>query len=267
MSDALLQVAPVTLIGLRLSGLFVFAPILTGVAIPPRLKVLLCGVMACGMFGLVQEGSTVRIPGDAFSFAVVAIVEVAVGTVIGLLALLPFVAVQVGGVIIGQQMGLSLATVFDPSTESESEITSELLMHLALVIFVVLGGIESMFLAVANSFKAAPIGGFVLADQARSALSIALGMIGSGMELALRISAPVLGIVLLETVASAFVMKTMPQMNIMSIGFGLKVILGLGALVLAWQAIDDSVGQHIVESGRLLFAWPVRQESAGVQHG
>ncbi|MBY0308533.1 MAG: flagellar biosynthetic protein FliR, partial [Phycisphaerales bacterium] len=236
---------------------------LTGVAIPARVKVLLCFVMAAALFGLVRPTIPVSLPGDAFSFAALAVSEVAVGVVIGLLALLPVVAVQLGGVIMGQQMGLSLATVYDPSTENESEVTSELLLQGAMIIFILFGGLETLFLSVARSFAGVPVGGAVWSEQAPAAMRLVAGLLGTGFELALRVSTPVLGIIFVETLATGMVMKTMPQMNIMSIGFGLKVLLGLGALVLALHAIDDAVGEHLTAAGHALLDWPAAPQRGG----
>ena len=258
METLYVQLVPLLLVAFRLSGLFVFAPMLTGIAIPAKVKILLCFIMAVALFGLVRPNMPAALPGDILSLGALVLGEIVIGAVIGLLALIPVVAVQLGGVVIGQQMGLSLATVFDPSTESESEITSELLLHGAMTIFILFGGLEVLFLALAKSFTAAPVGGWGegWTSHATSALSMVTGALGSGMELALRVSTPVLGIILIETIASGMVMKTMPQMNIMSIGFGLKVLLGFGALILALNAIDDAVGGHIMHSSKLLFAWP-----------
>ncbi|HZW06302.1 MAG TPA: flagellar biosynthetic protein FliR [Phycisphaerales bacterium] len=251
----LAQLVPLVLVAFRLSGLFVFAPMISGITIPIKVKVLLCLIMGVGLFGLVRPAAQ-PVPPDFFSFAAMAVGEVIIGSVIGLLALIPVVAVQLGGVIMGQQMGLSLATVFDPSTESDSEVMAQMLLYVALLVFVLFGGLDTLFLAVAKSFANAPLGGFAWGDHAGSALKMIVGMIGSGMELALRVSTPVLGIIFVETIASGMVMKTMPQMNIMSIGFGLKVLLGIGAVILSFYAISDAVSEHVMQGGRLLFAWP-----------
>lgn len=268
METLFVQVVPLTLVAVRLSGLFVFAPMLTGTAIPAKVKTLLCSVMAVAVFGLVRPTMPATLPGDAFSFGLLALGELVIGAVIGLLALLPVVAVQLGGVVMGQQMGLSLATVFDPHTENDTEVTSELLLQGAMLVFVLFGGLEVLFLAVARSFSAVPVGGFSWGEggHAVSALKLLTGLLGTGFELALRVCTPVLGIILVETLASGMVMKTMPQMNIMSIGFGIKVLLGIGALILSLHAIDDAVGGHIAESGRLLFNWP-QPPAGGVSHG
>jgi flagellar biosynthesis protein FliR len=219
------------------------------------------------MIGLARPTMPGAVPGDAFTFLFLAAGEAVIGLVIGLLALLPVVAVQLGGTIMSQQMGLSLATVFDPSTESDTDVVAGLLLQGAMAIFVLLGGLEVLFLAVARSFGSVPLGCVAVEAQAPSALKLITGMLGSGFELALRVSTPVLGIILVETLASSMIMKTVPQMNIMSVGFGVKVLLGLGALILALHAIDEAVGGHIIDAGRQLLNWPPPAGNGGVTHG
>ncbi|MFT3686089.1 MAG: flagellar biosynthetic protein FliR [Phycisphaerales bacterium] len=272
MDHLLLQVVPLTLIAFRLSGLFVFAPMLAGVSVPVKVRVLLCFITAVAMVGLARPTMPGSIPGDAVSFCFLAAGEAVIGLVIGLLALLPVIAVQLGGTIMSQQMGLSLATVYDPSTESDTDVVAGLLLQGAMVIFVLLGGLEVLFIAVARSFSTVPLGGVVIEAHASSALKLITGLLGSGFELALRVSTPVLGIILVETLASSMIMKTVPQMNIMSIGFGVKVLLGLGALILALHSIDEAVGGHILDAGRQILNWPQAiaapgAEVGGVTHG
>jgi flagellar biosynthetic protein FliR len=252
MQDVLAQVVPLTLVAFRLSGLFVFAPILASVAIPMQVKVLLCFALAVALYPLVKMPVSI-IPADldVFTFALMAVSETVIGLVLGLLALIPVAAVQVAGVLMGQQMGLGLATVFNPALETESDLIGEVLLQLALVAFLIMGGLEVLFLCVARSFEAIPLGAMMTTGW--GPLHHAAPMLASGFELALRVSAPLLGIILIETVATSMLMKTVPQINIMSVGFGLKIILGLLALVLSVRVIDSVVGQHI--SGAMRTVW------------
>jgi flagellar biosynthetic protein FliR len=264
------QVLPLTLVGCRLSGLFVFAPMLASMAIPVRVKVLLCAVLSVAAWPLVQA----TVPGGAVAFEVAAGLdvftllllcagEVLVGLVIGVLALLPIAAAQLAGVLIGQQMGLSMATVFNPSTESESDVTGEIVMHLALAGFLALGGFEVLFLCVLKTFAWVPVGALVgvpLTGMAGGGLgwaplALTTGLMNSGFDLALRVAAPVIGLVLVETMATAMLIKTIPQMNIMVVGFGLKVLIGLLALVAAVRVMDSAIVGHIAEAGRQTLLW------------
>jgi flagellar biosynthesis protein FliR len=244
------QVVPLTLVGFRLSGLFVFAPLLASVSIPPQVKVLLCAALAVALYPMVKV-PVMPENLDVFTFAVIAIGEVLIGTVIGLLALIPVSAVQVAGVLMGQQIGLGLATVFNPALETESDLIGEVLLQIAMVVFLALGGLEVLFLCVAKSFDALPLGSL---SMNWSPLHLATPMLAAGFELAMRVSAPVLGIVLVETIASSMLMKTVPQINIQSVGVGMKILLGMAALILSLVAIDAAIGEHLMIAGRTLLS-------------
>jgi flagellar biosynthetic protein FliR len=239
------------LVAFRLSGLFVFAPVLAGVAIPMKVKVLLCAVLAIAMFGLVRPAAA-NIPPDFFSFAALAAGEVVFGLILGLLALIPVIAAQIAGIVMGQQMGLGLATLYNPSLDVESDVTAEVLLQLALVAFLVMGGLEVLFITVARSYTAVPIGAFSLHQ---APLAVMNGLITSGCELALRVSTPLLGLIFVETIAGAILMKTIPQINIMSLGYGLKVLLGLLALILAYRTIGDVIIDHLARAGEVIMHW------------
>ena len=250
MESLAVHVVPLTLVGFRLSGLFVFAPLLASVSIPPQVKVLLCAALAVALFPMVKI-PVMPTDLDVFTFAVIAIGEVVIGTVIGLLALIPVAAVQVAGVLMGQQIGLGLATVFNPALETESDLIGEVLLQIAMVLFLALGGLDVLFICVARSFEALPLG---MISTQWSPMHLVTPMLASGFELALRVSAPVLGIIMVETIASSMLMKTVPQINIQSVGVGIKILLGLAALILSIKAIDAAVSEHLMIAGRTLLA-------------
>ncbi len=246
------QVAPFLLALLRMSGLFVFAPLLSSIAIPGKVKALLVFVVALAVFPTLPAAARVTVEMDVFSLAIAGVFEVLLGVVIGLIALLPVLAVQLGSSLIGQQMGFGLAQVYNPALETESDPIGELLLHLSIIAFIAMGGLEALFLCVARSFEKVPLGGVTVSSVPSQ---MVLGAVEGGMELALRISAPVLGIILIETIAMGFLMKTMPQMNIMSIGFAIKIVLGFAGLIAAMGAIDAAISGHVVEVGRALMSW------------
>lgn len=255
------EVVPFVLVLLRLSGLFVFAPILASTAIPARARVLLAASLTVAVYpllraeGLAGPAAVEALRGaDVFTVAWVAIMEVALGTVIGFVAMLPIVAVQLAAVIMGQQMGMALAPIYNPALESESDLLGELLMYLALGAFLLMGGLEAMFTCVAASFHRAPLTGVT---PSLMPLNLVTGAVASGFELAIRLTTPLMALLLIETVASALVMKTMPSMNITSIGFGIKILLGFLALLMGLVAVEAAISDHIGEVLRALWAWCV----------
>lgn len=240
------------LVFFRLSGLFMIAPVLASASIPVKARVLLVLALTICIFPLVPAAATRAIPSDIISLSAAAALEIGLGFSLGLLMLLPIAAVQLAGVIMGQQLGFGLAQVINPALETESDLLSETLTHIALVGFIALGGLEVLFIAVANTFQHVPLGGVAV-----SALpgDMILGAFGGGLELALRIASPVLGILFVETIASAFIMKTMPQVNIMTIGFAIKIVVGLLALTFALHAVDSAATDSMASAARRMLNW------------
>jgi flagellar biosynthesis protein FliR len=83
--------------------------------------------------------------------------EFMVGLVIGFAASLPMVAMQTGGLIMGQQMGLGFAMFYNPAVDDEADIVGQVLFFMALAGFLLIGGHEAMLLAVLHSFEHIPL--------------------------------------------------------------------------------------------------------------
>lgn len=259
--ESILQhAAPFLMVLFRLSGLFVFAPMLSSTTIPARIRLLLALVMAVAVYPTLPGEQMAPVRLDIFTMGFAVIGETLIGLVVGLIASLPLYAVQMGGVVMGQQTGMSLAGVFNPALEVESDSISQLFLYIALAVFVSLGGLELMFLCVAKTFVRVPVG---MATLTLSPLELIAGLSGSGFELALRVAAPVLAILLIETVVGGLIMRTLPQINIMSIGYGVKVILAFVTLAAAVVTITPAIQEDVQHACQAMFNWSEQIEREG----
>jgi flagellar biosynthetic protein FliR len=236
----------------RLSGLFVFAPVLGSPAIPMRIRSLLCIVFAVALYPTVPASYQMPIELNLASIAWAVTSEALIGITIGLLATLPMYAIQLGGLIIGHQIGIGLASVYNPALDTEGDVVGQFLLFLALAVFISLGGLESVFNALAITFANVPLGGLRASD---APLELFVGLIASGMEVGMRVAAPVLCIVLAETIAAGFIMKTMPQLNIMTIGFAVKILIAMIALIGSIHAIEMLARQDIIFTLNIMLEW------------
>lgn len=248
------HVGPFLMVVFRISGLFVFAPILSSTSIPAQARVLLALAMSVALYPSVPlEAISASGAGglrlDLFSLIPAVLGETLIGAAIGLIASIPMYFVQMAGVIMGQQTGMSLGGLFNPALDIETDAISQLLMSIALAAFVAAGGLEVSFLALARSFEHVAIGGASWGGASIAPVAMLVGLISSGFELALRVAAPVVCILLVETIASAYLMRTIPQINIMSIGYGVKVVLALvvmaGAVMSFHPVIYDDIADAI----------------------
>lgn len=234
------HLVPFVLVAFRLGGMFLLAPMLTSAMIPPRFKVLMVIAMAGSLYPTLPRVAAPDL--DLFSLVPMVVCELAIGFVIGLIAAVPLSAMEMAGVVAGQQVGFGLARVYNPELEADTDILGQLLFYLAIGAFVALNGVETLFVSLADTFHRVPPGGMLAITPP---LDLLLGVIMSGFELAMRVAAPVTGITLLLVVALGVVGKTMPQLNIMAVGFTLKIIGAISILAAATHVISAVAGDEV----------------------
>lgn len=248
----LLQAVPFTLVLSRVVGLTLFAPMLSMAGVPVRVRALLAFIVALSLFPVVQ-GRGVPVPSlDIWLILPLMLAEVLVGATLGMLASVPMLALEMGGNIVGHQMGLSLASAFNPAFDSQIDVAGQALFTIAAGTFLSLGGLDVLYLALARTFESLPAGALISASLA---LETYLALAASGLDLALRVAAPVIGVLMLILIAMGFIMKTMPQINVLSVGFTIKILAGL--LVLAWTVfvIEDVLSDELLATFETILQW------------
>lgn len=242
---------PFSLVLSRVAGLFLFTPMLSGASLPRQVRVVLALTFAVAVYPMVP---TQQFPAEMglLGLAPMLASEALVGVVIGLIALLPLAALQMGGFIMGHQMGLAMARSYNPETGSESSALGQLLFYLGAMIFLGLGGLDLVFLALATTFTTLPIGGLTSTAAPLDALT---RLLGASFDFAMRISMPVSAVVGLLLVSIGFIMKTMPQINVMSVGFAIKIIAGLSAVSATLYILEDVAAIEIQSVLDLMLEW------------
>ena len=230
------------LVAARLSGLFIFTPTLAGAIVPMRVRALLVFALALAVYPVIPGVAQGAPEVDLVGLVPMLVMELLIGFSMGLIASIPLVSINLGGLLMGQQMGLGVARVFNPAAGVNSNVLGQMLYMLALAAFLGMGGLEWLFIALLDTFGRVPVGAMAASQVP---LGLLVEVIASGFELAMRVAAPVLTIILLETLSSGFVMKTMPQINILSVGFPIKISLGLIILGSSLVAIDQATGDEL----------------------
>ncbi len=253
--DPLLNhVGPFLLVLFRMSGLLVFSPVLSSSILPLRLRALLTFAFALAVYPALGEVNHTPVNTDLFSLAPAIFAETLIGAAMGLMAALPMYAVQLGGLVMGQQAGMSLGQVYNPALDVETDTLGQFLQYGALVLFIMMGGLEAMFVALANTFGSVPIMHAGL-GEGFSPVTLLTGLVASGFELALRVSAPVLCIILIETIASALLARTIPQINVQSLGFSVKVVITMVCLAAGVAGIMHATGENTWETLGAVVRW------------
>ena len=241
--DTLSQhLVPATMVVARVGGIAIHGPVLSSPAIPMRIKGLLIGALGLAVYPSIAASAT--IPSEISLGAALPLValELGIGAFIGFVASAPILAAQFGGLSMGQQIGLGFARFYNPAIGEESDALEQIMFFLALATFLALGGLESLFSAVGASFESLPAGSvpaMLIGEGGGTPLAVAVGVLNGAFELGLRVAAPLLAIVCLETVVMGYLSKSVPQLNVMSIGFPVRIIIGLSVIIASLAAIDE----------------------------
>ncbi|MFT5424212.1 MAG: flagellar biosynthetic protein FliR [Phycisphaerales bacterium] len=242
---------PFSLVLSRVVGLFLFTPMLSGTSLPRQIRVVLALTFAVAVYPMVPPQQFPTEMG-LMGLAPMLISEALVGVVIGLIALIPLAALQMGGYIMGHQMGLAMARSYNPEMGAESSALGQLMFYLGAMIFLSIGGLDLVFLALATTFTTLPMGGLT---STAAPLDAIVRLLGAAFEFAMRISMPVSAVVGMLLIAIGFIMKTMPQINVMSIGFAIKIIAGLSATSAMLYVLQDVSAIEIQRVLDIMLEW------------
>lgn len=213
----------VLLVFVRIGGLLVAAPVFGQRTIPIQLKVFLALVLAYSLAGLVPRVLPPNIT-EPLGFALAIAIEALTGVALGFAAQFIFYAVQFAGEIIGFQMALSIAQVYNPINGETSNPVGRFLTVSFMLVFLILDGHHYILRALVLSFEAVPLAGANLAATG----TLLLQWAGQLFITALRLAAPFMITIFMIDAALGVFARIIPQADLFSLGLPLKLFAGLG---------------------------------------
>lgn len=228
----LLNIDVFILIMVRVTGIFVVAPIFSRNSIPATMRIGLAVLMAFTLLPLMANGASVDIT-NLIELGFFALREFLLGIIIGFIATIYFSAIYLAGTIIDTQMGFGIVNVFDPQTNTQIPVMGNFYNVILTLIFIVMDGHHLLIRALVHSYQILPIGfKFLLSD---TLLEKVIVIFIEVFLIAFKFSAPVLGMIFLANVLLGILARTMPQMNVFIVGLPLKVFIGLLTVLVTLQ--------------------------------
>lgn len=213
----------------RVSGLFFVMPIFGNRFVPAAVRVWLVLLTALALLPVVPlppEGIPLTLLGYAGAFAS----ELAFGLAMGFLVALVFAVAEVAGQLLDVEMGFSLVNVIDPVYGQPMPVMGTFLHVMAMLLFLLVDGHHLVLASLLESFqRLAPGLGGLTDGRLRLGFDEAAWMFTTAVKLA----APVLGVLFLSSVIMGLVARATPQLNIFIVGVPLKLALGLVGLAVA----------------------------------
>lgn len=233
LADIYMLLPAFLLVLFRVSGLMLATPLFSSPILPTQLKVLLAVAMSLAVFPLMY--THVQVPVTMATAIVGLIGELAVGLMIGFAVSLVFLGVQVAGQLVSQQAGLAMGDIFNPLFDSSSTVVSELYFFVAMVVFLGVGGDQALIRSLLDSFAFLPPLAFQVTPRVTEML---VDLITLSFVLAIRLGGPTMLALLIAFLTLGFISRTLPQMNLMTVGFPVKLALALVVMAMTMMGLE-----------------------------
>lgn len=226
----------IMLIFARVSGLLVAAPVFSQQNVPVQVRVLFGVLLSYSIAGIVP-GSLPPYTDQALGLLLVALQELLVGLIIGFTAQFIFWSIQFAGELIGFQMALRMAQVFDPIGGFHSNPIGRLLTMVMTLMFLLLDGHHLILEAFIGSYQVIPINGAQYAGLATPLLQFT----GHMFHIALQLAAPFMITLYLIDIALGLFVRAVPRADIFAIALPLKLLVGLLVAYLFIQQLFPAI--------------------------
>ncbi|WP_317367332.1 flagellar biosynthetic protein FliR [uncultured Tyzzerella sp.] len=216
------------LIFVRIIGFLIFIPVIGGNNGVAMVKIGLAMAISAIIFtsGNITEFAYIN---SIMGYFMLILKEFFVGAIIGYIVFFVFSSVYFTGHMIDQQMGYSMASVFDPVSNTQVPITGNLYYFSLCALFILNRGHHMLINAIFYSYKSLPIGkAYILGNNGLffGIINIMIEFFKIGFLFAL----PIIGTILVMDIALGVLVRAVPKMNVFAVGMPLKVIAGLLAL-------------------------------------
>ncbi|QOY54329.1 flagellar type III secretion system protein FliR [Candidatus Sulfurimonas marisnigri] len=214
----------------RFAALFMAVPIFSHQSIPITLRAAMAFFFAIVFYSSMPPlAITITAP----SIVMAILSELFFGLAIGVMLQIAFNVITFAGGQISFMMGFSMASAIDPQSGVSMPIISQFLSLMALMVLFVIDMHHWILLFVDSSLQHIPLGGFLMSENL---FNYIIKATSNMFMVGFMIAFPIIALSLLADVIFGMLMKTMPQFNLLVIGFPIKIMVSFVVLIATFSA-------------------------------
>lgn len=179
------------------------------------------------------------IPYDSIlEYTAIVLKEVMTGVLIGLSTSMCNSIVLFAGRLIDMEIGLAMASEYDPTTRENASVTGIFYQYLVMLILVITDLHHFLIKALAETFTLIPINGAIFSGD--KIVSAFLSFMSGYINIGFRICLPIFCVLLITNCILGIMAKVAPQMNMFAVGMQMKVLVGLSILFLSTSMLPSA---------------------------
>jgi flagellar biosynthesis protein FliR len=180
---------------------------------------------------------TLQPPRSLLDYAWTAVGELGLGFVLGLGMLTILSGLMVAGELIDQQTGLSLGQIANPGMNISGSATGQFLFLFATTVLLVMqptGYHLTILSALVETFRSVPLGEAFVTTEA---IDLLRDLVHQSLVLGLQVAAPLMASMSLVALTMGFLGHSVPQINVLVIGFPIRVVTSLTVLLASLSGV------------------------------
>lgn len=163
-------------------------------------------------------------------YATIVLKEAIVGLMIGWGANICSSIVFFAGRMVDMEIGFAMVNAMDPTTKENVTITGFYYQYMVMLILMFSGMHRYLIQAMADTYDLIPIGEAVF--QADLMTEPVIKFLSSYINIGFRIALPIFAAILIVNVILGILTKVSPQLNMFAVGMQIKILIGLGIMLL-----------------------------------
>ncbi|ACL22145.1 flagellar biosynthetic protein FliR [Desulfitobacterium sp. LBE] len=220
----------------RWAGMIMLAPVFGARGVPAMVKLGLAVSISIILYPLIMAAGP-QIPSETLPYAALLIKEIVVGLVIGFVIYAITAVLEGAGQLIDMQMGFNMSGAIDPIFGVQSAMMGNFQMILAIMLLLATNSHHYLIAAMVKSYTYVPINPGALPQG----LNYYIFLIREIFTLSVQLALPVIGALVLTDIGVGLLMRTVPQMNIFTVIFPVKIIFGFTILFLGIGFFGETV--------------------------
>jgi flagellar biosynthetic protein FliR len=220
---------------LRIGACLMVAPLFGTSYVPPRIRIVLALAITLVVLPLIPRSNELSLL--SADGVVTTVQQIVIGAALGFALQLMFDALNLGGQILANGMGLGFAFNIDPLRGVETPALGQFYVVLGTLTFIALDGHIALIQTLVTSFRGLPVGPGGFAPEVLHSLA------NWGNELflgALRIALPGMTALLVINLAFGAMSRAAPSLNLFAVGLPVTLVLGLLVVLLGIPSMQTA---------------------------
>jgi flagellar biosynthetic protein FliR len=234
----------------RMGAAMMVIPIIGDLFVPVRARLLLALAITVIIAPVIKPGLP-PMPANAGPLVGLVVGELLIGIAIGTVPRILFSALEVAGMIIGQQAGLSNAYIYNPALSSQGSLPGSLLAWVGMVLVLISNTHHLLLTAVADSYTLfkpgapLPVGDWAVMIGQLTNQCFAIGI---------KMAAPFLAVGTMFSLALGLVSRMAPLMQVYSVFTSVQVTYGLflfalmlSPMIMFWmRSLEEGIFTYLI---------------------